>query len=54
LAANSNGLEAEYIATDKNAIVANLYDRLGLRRIREDGSVIDYVLEPVKVRNPPA
>jgi acyl carrier protein len=29
-------LEAEYIATAKNAIVAELYDRLGLPRVRHD------------------
>ena len=47
-------LEAEYIRTEKNAIVASLYDRLGLCRVRENGGVINYVLEPVKTMKPPS
>ena len=42
-------LEAEYIATAKNAIVAELYDRLGLQRIRQDNGSIYYCLEPIAV-----
>ena len=42
-------LEAEYIATAKNAIVAQLYDRLGLQRIRQDNGSIYYCLEPIAV-----
>jgi FkbH-like protein len=40
-------LEAEYIATAKNAIVAELYDRLGLQRVRHDNRSIYYCLEPI-------
>ncbi len=40
-------LETEYIATPKNAIVAELYDRLGLQRVRHDNGSIYYCLEPV-------
>jgi hypothetical protein len=40
-------LEAEYIATAKNAIVAELYDRLGLPRVRHDNGSIYYCLEPI-------
>jgi hypothetical protein len=38
----------------KNALVADLYDRLGLRRTYENGSVTSYVLEPLKVMKPPS
>ena len=51
---NVQRLEAEYIRSEKNAVVASLYDRLGLRRGQEHGPVINYVLEPVRVVNPPA
>ena len=47
-------VEAEYILTEKNALVADLYDRLGLRRTYENGSVTSYVLEPLKVMKPPS
>jgi predicted enzyme involved in methoxymalonyl-ACP biosynthesis len=40
-------LEATYISTPKNGIVADLYDRLGLQRIGHDSSSTQYVLEPV-------
>jgi len=42
-------LEAEYIPTDKNSIVANLYDRLGLQRVEHSSSSTRYVSEPVPV-----
>ncbi len=40
-------LEAEYIPTAKNGIVAGLYDRLGLQRVEHDNSSTHYVLEPI-------
>jgi FkbH-like protein len=40
-------LEAEYIPTAKNSIVAGLYDRLGLQRIEHNSSSTRYLLEPV-------
>src|SRR5437762_10175145 len=40
-------LEAEYIPTAKNNIVAGLYDRLGLQRIEHNSSSTRYLLEPV-------
>ena len=40
-------LEAEYIPTAKNSIVAGLYDRLGLQRIGDNSSSTRYLLEPV-------
>jgi len=40
-------LEAEYIATAKNAIVAELYARLGLQRVRHDNGLTYYCLEPI-------
>ena len=40
-------LEAEYIATAKNAIVAEIYDRFGLQRIRHNEGSIYYCLEPI-------
>jgi FkbH-like protein len=42
-------LEAEYIATAKNAVVAELYDRLGLERVRHDNGSIYYCLDPIAV-----
>ena len=42
-------LEAEYIATAKNAIVAEFYDRLGLERVGHDNGSIYYCLEPIAV-----
>ena len=41
-------LEAEYLATAKNGIVAGLYDRLGLQRIRQNSASTCYRLEPVR------
>jgi FkbH-like protein len=40
-------LEAEYIPTAKNNIVAGLYDRLGLQRVEHNSSSTRYLLEPV-------
>jgi FkbH-like protein len=46
-------LEAEYVPTNKNGIVARLYDRLGLQRIEHDSSVTRYALEPLaSVKSP--
>jgi FkbH-like protein len=47
-------LEAEYLPTAKNGIVARLYDRLGLQRIEHDSSVTRYVLEPLISVEPPS
>jgi len=47
-------VEAEYIRTEKNGLVADLYDRLELRRNYENGSVTSYMLEPLKVMKPPS
>jgi FkbH-like protein len=46
---NVRRLEAEYIPTAKNNIVANLYDRLGLQRVDQNSSSTRYVSEPVPV-----
>jgi FkbH-like protein len=40
-------LEAEYVATAKNSIVSDLYDRLGLQRIEHNSSLTRYLMEPV-------
>jgi len=40
-------LQAEYIPTAKNNIVAGLYDRLGLQRMEHNSSSTRYLLEPV-------
>src|SRR5439155_6568023 len=40
-------LEAEYIATPKNGIVAELYDRFGLQRVRHDNGSKYYCLQPI-------
>jgi FkbH-like protein len=51
---NVRQLEAEYIPTARNSIVASLYDRLGLERIEHNSSSTRYRLEPVtKVEFPP-
>jgi len=42
-------LEAEYISTAKNSIVAGLYDRLGLRKLEHNSSSTRYLLEPVAI-----
>jgi FkbH-like protein len=47
-------LEAEYLATAKNGIVAGLYDRLGLQRIKQNSSSIHYRLEPVRQFSSPS
>jgi FkbH-like protein len=44
---NVRRLEAEYIPTARNGIVAGLYDRLGLQRVEHDSSSTRYVLEPI-------
>lgn len=41
-------VEAEYIRTPKNALAAKFYDRVGLQRASENGSVTGYELEPVE------
>lgn len=43
-------IEAEYIATAKNNIVATLYDRLGLRQLAPNDSSTHYLLEPINSR----
>jgi FkbH-like protein len=45
---NVRKLEAEYLATAKNGIVASLYDRLGLQRIKQNSSSTWYRFEPVR------
>jgi len=50
---NVRRLEAEYIPTLRNSIVASLYDRLGLQRIEHNSSSTRYRLGPVtKVESP--
>jgi len=44
---NVRRLEAEYIPTAKNNIVASLYDRLGLKHLKQNSSSTRYSLEPV-------
>jgi hypothetical protein len=41
---NAQGLDTEYIPTDKDAIVVKSFDRLWLRSIRELSSLTNYVL----------
>ncbi len=43
-------LEAEYRATAKNGIVAELYDRLGLQRVEQSPDSVRYQLAPVERR----
>lgn len=47
-------IEAQYIRTAKNEIVAGLYDRLGLQRVGENSASTCYVLEPVTVVESPS
>jgi FkbH-like protein len=47
-------LEAEYRATPKNGMVANLYERLGLQCLKKNGSTATYQLEPVLPRDFPS
>ena len=47
-------LEAEYIPTAKNSIVAGLYDRLGLQRLEHNSSSTRYLLEPVTIAEFPS
>jgi FkbH-like protein len=47
-------LEATYIPTAKNAIVASLYDRLGLQRITKTPEAVIYRLEPVSAKKWPS
>jgi FkbH-like protein len=44
-------LEAEYRATPKNGMVANLYARLGLQCLKRNGSKAGYRLEPLQPRD---
>jgi FkbH-like protein len=44
---NVQRLEAEYIPTARNSIVAELYDRLGLRRMDQAADSTRYVLERI-------
>ncbi len=44
-------LEAHYVPTEKNGLVANFYDQLGLMRMSEDSSTTHYQLQPL---NPPS
>ena len=46
-------LEAEYVATAKNGLVADFYDKLGLQRVGGNGSVRRYELTPVEPRSFP-
>ena len=41
-------LEAEYVATAKNGLVADFYDKLGLHRVGGNGSIRRYELTPVE------
>jgi FkbH-like protein len=41
-------IHGNYLPTAKNSLVANLYDRFGLKRTREANTGIHYVLEPVQ------
>jgi spermidine synthase len=47
-------VEAEYIPTAKNGIVAGLYDRLGLQRIGHNSASTCYLLEPVPIVESPS
>jgi FkbH-like protein len=40
-------LEAQYIPTARNGIVMDLYDRLGLQRVEQNGEATRYVLERI-------
>jgi FkbH-like protein len=40
-------LDAEYIRSARNGLVAELYDRFGLERIAHDEDAVRYVMEPV-------
>jgi FkbH-like protein len=50
---NVRRLEAEYIPTAKNAIVANLYDRFGLQRVEHNSGSTRYVSEQVSLADFP-
>jgi FkbH-like protein len=41
-------LQARFVPTAKNGIVESLYDRLGLRKLDESSSGIDYELDPIR------
>ena len=41
-------LQAEYVATGKNTLVADFYDKLGFRQVEGNGSVKRYELTPVE------
>ncbi len=50
---NVQRLEADYIATAKNGIVSELYQRLGLSCVAEEGISKRYALEPMPTFDPP-
>ena len=43
-------LQAEYVATGKNTLVADFYDKLGFRQVEGNGSVKRYELTPLAPR----
>ena len=43
-------LQAEYVATEKNTLVADFYDKLGFRQVEGNGSVKRYELTPLAPR----
>ena len=43
-------LQAEYVATGKNSLVADFYDKLGFRQVEGNGSVKRYELTPLEPR----
>ena len=43
-------LQAEYVATGKNSLVADFYDKLGFRQVEGNGSVKRYELTPLAPR----
>ena len=52
--AKARRLEAEYRATPKNGMVANLYERLGLQCLKKNGSTAMYQLQPIQTRDFPS
>ncbi len=47
-------LQAEYVATARNGLVAEFYDKLGLQPMEGNGSIRRYQLTPVEPRSFPA